>query len=97
MARFAADSSSSTIKPEQRATASVKLAYHRNRREALLKISETPEDVITVATQPLQSSPVLGALGATAQLIPRDDSDRAAPRRRSSLSWAFARQAAIAL
>ena len=96
MARHEAGSSPSTIEPERRATASVKLAYHSNRREALLKISEMPEDFITVAAQPLQSSPVLGALGTTAQLIPRDDNDREAPRRRSSLGWAFARQAAIA-
>ena len=47
------------------------------------------------ATRPLQSFPVLGALDATAQLIPRDDSVRAVSRRRSSLGWAFARQSAI--
>ena len=92
---YAAGSSSAAIKPEQRATASVKLAYHRNRREAFLKISETPEDFITVATQPLQSSPILGTLDVTAQLIPRDDSDREVSRRCASLGWTFARQSAI--
>ena len=48
-----------------------------------------------VATQPLQCSPVLGALDATARLIPRDDSDRAVTKRRQTLGWAFARQASI--
>ena len=96
MARHATESTSSTTEPEQRRTASDKLAYHRNLREALRKISHSPEDFIMVATQPLQSFPVLGALDATVQLIPRDDSDRAVSRRRSSLGWAFARQSAIA-
>ena len=85
MARHATDSASSTNEPEQRWTASGKLAYHRNLREALLKISHSPEDLIMVATQSLQSFPVLGALDATVQLIPRDDTDRAVSRRRSSL------------
>ena len=49
-----------------------------------------------MATQPLQSFPVIGALDATAQLIPRGDSGRTVARRRSALGWAFARQAAIA-
>ena len=87
--RYAADSSSAAIKPEQRATASVKLAYHRNRREAFLKISETPQDFITVATQPLQRSTILDALGVTAQLIPRDDNDREVSRRCASLGWTY--------
>ena len=77
-------------------TASVKLAYHRNLREGILKANEPPEKFILVATQPLQCVPVLGALDATARLIPRDDSDRAVAKRRSALGWAFARQAAIA-
>ena len=82
MARHATESTSSTTEPEQRRTASDKLAYHRNLREALRKISHSPEDFIMVATQPLQSFPVLGALDATVQLIPRDDSYRAVSRRR---------------
>ena len=86
MARYATDSSPSAIEPEQRRAASDKRAYHRNLREALLKISHSPEDLIMVATQPLQSFPVLGALDATVQRIPRrDDTDRAVSRRRSSL------------
>ena len=45
---------------------------------------------MVVASQPLQKSfPCLDA-------IPRDDSDRDAPRRRSSLGWAFARESPIA-
>ena len=52
MARYAADSSPSATGPKQRATASHKLAYHRDLREALLKISETLEDFITVTIQP---------------------------------------------
>jgi hypothetical protein len=62
----------------------------------MLKINESPKKFILVATQPLQSFPVLDALDATAQLISCDDSDRAVARRRSALGWAFARQAAIA-
>ena len=53
--RYATDSTSSTLEPEQCRTASDKLAYHRNLREALLKISHSPDDSIMVATQPLQS------------------------------------------
>ena len=49
-----------------------------------------------MATQPLQSFPCLGALDVTAQLIPRDDSNRDASQRRSSLGWAFARESSIA-
>ena len=94
--QYASDSTSAAIEPEQRATASVMAAYHRNRRDAFLKISEMPEDYMTVSTQPLRSFPLIGALDATAQLIPRDDNDREAPRRNSSLGWAFARQAGIA-
>ena len=48
--QYAADSTSAAIEPDQRAMASVKAAYHRNRREAFLKIGETLEDYITVAT-----------------------------------------------
>ena len=43
-----------------------------------------------MASQPLQSFPCLGALDVTAQLIPRDDSDRDASRRRSLLGRALA-------
>ena len=42
MSRYATDSSSSAIEPEQRRTASDKLAYHRNLREALLKLVSRP-------------------------------------------------------
>ena len=61
MALYATDSTSFALEPEQRRTASDKRAYHRNLREALPTISESPEDFIVVATQPLQSCPVLGA------------------------------------
>ena len=71
MARHATDRTPSTIEPEQRRTASEKLAYHRNLREALIKIGHSPDDFILIATQPLQSFPVLGAPDTTAQLIPR--------------------------
>jgi hypothetical protein len=84
-ARYTTDSSSSAIEPEQRRTALDKRAYYRKLCEAFLKISESPEDFIMVATQPLQSFPVLGALDATVQLIPRVDSDRTVSRSRSSL------------
>ena len=65
-------------------------------RDPLNRISQAPEQYILVASQPLQSSPCLGALDATAQLIPCNDSDTDAPRRRSSLGWAFARESPIA-
>ena len=59
--------------------------------------SQAPEQYILVASQPLQQSfPCLGALDATVQLIPRNDSDTDATRRRSSLGWAFARESSIA-
>ena len=96
MSRYAIDSASDLLEPEQRRTASVKLAYHRNLRESILKTNEPPDKFILVATQPLQCFPVPGALDATARLIPRDDSDRAVAKRRSALGWAFARQPAIA-
>ena len=48
MARYAADSTPSMLEPEQRRTALGKLAYRRNLREALLKISESPEGFIMV-------------------------------------------------
>ena len=51
MARYAADSPSAALGPEQRATASTKLSYYRNRHSAFLKASETPEDFTTVAAQ----------------------------------------------
>ena len=70
VARYATDSTPEMLEPEQRRTASAKLAYHRNLREGILKISTSPEKSILVATRPLQSFPVLGALDATAQLTP---------------------------
>ena len=96
VSRYAIDSASELLEPEQRRTASVKLAYQRNLREGMLKVNESPEKFILVATQPLQCLPVLGALDATARFIPRDDSDRAVAKRRSAVGWALARQAAIA-
>ena len=82
--------------PEQRRTATVKAAYHYNLRDGIVRVSESPEKFILVVTQPLQNFPVLDALDVTARLIPRDDNDRDVAKRRSSLGWAFARQARIA-
>ena len=81
VSRYVIDSAPELLEPEQRRTAPVKLAYHRNLREGILKISESPEKSILAATQPLQCFPVLGALDATARLIPRDDSDRQCRKR----------------
>ena len=83
--------------PKQRRTATTKAAYQRNLRDALDRASEWPENSFLVATQPLQSFPCLDALDATAQLIPRDDSNReASSQRRSALGWCFARESSIA-
>ena len=76
VSRYTAESASELLEPERR-TASVKAAYHRNLRDGIAKISESPEKFILVVTQPLQNFPVLGALDASAQLIPCGDSDRA--------------------
>jgi len=43
VARYTTDNTSEMLEPEERRTASAKLAYHRNLREGLLKISESPE------------------------------------------------------
>ena len=72
------------------------MVYHSNLRGAFNRVAEPPENYMLVATQPLQSFPCLGALDVTAQLIPRDDSDRDASQRPSSLGWAFARESPIA-
>ena len=96
IARYTAESTSDMLEPEQRCASLKKPAHQLNLRGALSHVSESPENYILVASQPLQSAPCLGALGVTAQLIPRDDSDRDASRRRSSLGWAFARESAIA-
>ena len=96
IARYTAESASDMLEPEQRCASSKQAAHQRNLRDALSRVSEAPENYILVASQPLQSFPCLDARGATAQLSPRDDSDRDASRRRSSLGWAFARESAIA-
>ena len=83
--RYTTGSAPEILEPEQRRTASDKLAYHRNLHEGMLKISELPDKFILVATQPLQSFPFLDALDATEPLIPRDDSGRAVARRRAAL------------
>ena len=56
MSRYPIDSAPELLEPEQRRTASVKLAHHRNLREGMLKINESPEKFILVATQPRRSS-----------------------------------------
>ena len=80
------------LEPEQRRTATTKAAYHRNLRDGIARVSESPENFILVATQPLQSFPILDALDVTARLIPRDDSDRDAASRRSSLGYLSVRR-----
>ena len=84
------------LEPEQRRASTKKAAYQRNLRDALARVIKWPGNFILVATQPLQSCPCLGALDATAQLVPRDDSNRDASQRRSALGWAFARVSSIA-
>ena len=95
VSRYTAESASKIFEPEQRRTATAKAAYHRNLRDGIVRMGESPEKFILVVTQPLQNVPVLGALGTTERLIPRDDNDRDVARRRSALGWAFARQAEI--
>ena len=96
IARYTAESASGMLEPEQRCAASKKAAHQRNSRDAFNRASEAPEQYVLVASQPLQSFPCLDGLDVTAQLIPRDDSDRDASRRRSSLGWAFASGSSIA-
>ena len=97
IARYEAESTSGMLGPEQRSAASQKAVHQRNLRDAFNRASEAPEQhILLVASQPLQSFPCLGALDATAQLIPRDESNSDASRRRSSLGWAFARESPIA-
>ena len=88
VSRYTAESTSEMPEPEQRRTATVKAAYHRNLCDGIAKICEPPEKFILVVTQPLQNFPVLAVLDATARLIPRDDNDRDVARRRSALGWA---------
>ena len=96
MERYEAKSASDMLEPVQRSAASKKAVHQRNIRDALDRVSQAPEQYILVASQPLQSFPCLDALDATVQLIPRDDSDTDASRRRSSLGWAFARESSVA-
>ena len=97
IAPYTAESASGMLEPEQRCASSKKAAHQHNLRGALSRVSESPENYILVASQPLQSFPCLDALGVTTQLIPRDDSDRDTSRRRSSLGWAFARESELPL
>ena len=96
VSRYTAESASEMLEPEQRRTATAKASCHRNLRDDIARVSGSPDEFILVVTQPLQNFPVLGALDATARPIPRDDNDRDAAKRCSTLGWAFARQAAIA-
>ena len=96
IARYEAESASEMLEAVQRCAASKKAVHRRNMRDALNRFSQAPEQDILVASQPLQSFPCLDALDATVQLIPRNDSDADASRRRSSLGWAFARESPIA-
>ena len=96
IARYEAESASDMLEPNQRSAASKKAVYQRNIRGALNRASEAFEQYILAASQPLQNFPCLGALDVTAQLIPRDESNSDASRRRSSLGWAFARESPIA-
>ena len=65
MARHATDRTPSTTEPEQRRTASGKLAYHRNLREALIKISHSPETSSWLQLSRCRDSP------SSALLMPR--------------------------
>ena len=85
IARYEAESASDMLEPVQRSAASKKAVHQRNIRGALNRVFQAPEQYILVASQPLQSFPCLGALDATVQLIPRNNSDTDASRRRSSL------------
>ena len=96
LAQHEAESADETLEAVQRSAATKKAVHQVNLRGALGRINQTPEEYILVASQPLQSFPCLGALDVTAQLIPRNDSDTDASRRRSSLGWAFARESSIA-
>ena len=66
VSRYTAESASDMLEPEQRRTAKVNAAYHRNLRDGIAKISESPDKIILVVTQPLQNFPDLDALDATA-------------------------------
>ena len=96
IARYEAESASEMLEAVQRSAASKKAVHQRNMRNALNRVSRAPEQCILVTSQPLQSFPYLDAFDATVQLIPRNDSDTNASRRRSSLGWAFARESSIA-
>ena len=73
VSRYTAKSASEMPEPEQRRTASAKAAYHRNLRDGITKISESPKKSILMVIQLLQNFPDLDALDVTAQLIPRDE------------------------
>ena len=96
IARYEAESAFEMLEAVQRCATSKKAVHQRNMRGAFYLFSQAPEQYILVASQPLRSFPCLGALDATVQLIPRNDSDTDASRRRSSLDWAFARESPIA-
>ena len=99
IARHEVERAAEMLEPIQRCAATKKAAHQQTIRDALNRILHAPEDYILVAAQPLQSFPCLDALDArsTAQLITRNDGDSSdASRRRSSLGWAFARDASIA-
>ena len=96
VAQHEAESANEALEAVQRCAATKKAVHQRNMRDAPNRISQAPEQYILVASQPLQSFPCLGALDAAVQLIPRNDGDADASRRRSSLGWAFARESSIA-
>ena len=90
------ESADESLEPVQRSAATKKAAHQTDLLDALNRILQSPEEYIIVASQPLQSFPCLDALDAMVPLIPRNDGDTDASRRRSSLGWAFARDSAIA-
>ena len=96
LAQHEADSANEALEAIQRCAATKKAIHQRNMRDALNRIIQAPDDYIVVASQPLQSFPCLDALDAAVPLVARNDSDADAPRRRSSLGWAFARESSIA-
>ena len=96
LAQYEAESANESLEAVQRSAATKKAVHQSDMRDALNRIMQAPEEYILVASQPLQSFPCLDALDAAVPLIPRNDGDTDASRRRSALGWAFARDSSIA-
>ena len=96
LAQYEAESANEPLEAVQRSAATKKAVHQSDMRDALNRITQSPEEYIMVVSQPMQSFPCLGALDAAVQLIARNDNDTDASRRRSALGWAFARESSIA-